>query len=51
MIGSLEIGKQADLAVYDVADYREIPYFAGINSCSATFKRGKLVYQAASYPK
>ena len=47
-VGSLEIGKQADLAVYDVADYREIPYFAGVNSCLATFKRGKLVYQTAS---
>ena len=43
-LGSIEPGKQADLAVYDVADYREIPYFAAVNFCVATFKRGKLVY-------
>src|SRR5207302_3669530 len=30
-LGSLEPGKQADLAVYDVSDYREIPYFAAVN--------------------
>ena len=47
-IGSIEIGKQADLAVYDVADYREIPYFAAINLCSATFKHGRFVDQSAS---
>ncbi len=43
-IGSIEPGKQADLAVYDVSDYREIPYFAAVNFCSATFKRGQLVW-------
>ena len=43
-IGSIEAGKQADLAVYDVSDYREIPYFAAVNFCSATFKRGQLVW-------
>jgi imidazolonepropionase len=43
-IGSLERGKQADLAVYDLSDYREIPYFAAVNFCTATFKRGKLVW-------
>lgn len=43
-IGSIAVGKQADLAVYDVADYREIPYFAGMNLCCATFKRGEYVY-------
>src|SRR5258708_9774362 len=26
-IGSLEVGKQADLAVFDCDDYREIPYY------------------------
>ena len=28
-IGSLEAGKQADLAVFEVEDYREIPYYFG----------------------
>lgn len=43
-MGSIEQGKQADIAVYDVSDYREIPYFAAVNFCSATFKRGELVW-------
>jgi imidazolonepropionase len=42
--GSIEPGKQADLAVYDISDYREIPYFAAVNFCVATFKRGELVW-------
>jgi len=42
--GSIEAGKQADIAVYDVADYREIPYFAAVNFCSTTFKRGEMVW-------
>lgn len=46
-MGSIEKGKQADLAVYDVTDYREIPYFAAVNFCSATFKRGQLVWSRA----
>lgn len=43
-MGSIEPGKQADLAVYDLADYREIPYFTAVNFCVATFKRGELVW-------
>jgi imidazolonepropionase len=43
-IGSLEPGKQADFAVFDVADYREIPYFAAMNFCVATFKRGERMW-------
>jgi imidazolonepropionase len=45
-IGSLEPGKQADIAVYDVKDYREIPYYAAVNFCTAAFKRGELVYES-----
>jgi imidazolonepropionase len=44
-VGSIEPGKQADLAVFDLADYREIPYFVAMNFCAATFKRGELVYR------
>jgi imidazolonepropionase len=42
-VGSLEVGKQADLAVFDVADYREIPYYFGMNTCWTTMKRGKVI--------
>src|SRR5262245_21001381 len=44
-IGSIEVGKQADLAVYNLPDYREIPYFAAINFCVGTFKRGQLAWK------
>jgi imidazolonepropionase len=43
-IGSIEVGKQADLAVFEVADYREIPYYFGVNTCSMTMKRGEIVW-------
>jgi imidazolonepropionase len=46
-IGSLETGKQADIAVFDVEDYREIPYYFGVNKCWMTLKKGRPVFQSA----
>lgn len=46
-IGSLEPGKQADLAVMDVDDYRKIPYYFAWNHCVLTVKRGRIVYARA----
>jgi imidazolonepropionase len=43
-IGSLEPGKLADLAVMNVDDYREIPYYFAWNHCVMTVKRGKIIY-------
>jgi len=40
--GSIEAGKDADLAVFDVADYREIPYWFGTNRCSMTILNGAI---------
>jgi imidazolonepropionase len=42
-LGSLEPGKQADLIVMDVGDYREIPYYFGVNHCRMTVKAGAVV--------
>lgn len=42
-LGSLEEGKQADIVLMDVADYRELPYFFGINHCAVTIKKGNVV--------
>ena len=42
-LGSLESGKQADLIVMDVSDYREIPYYCGVNHCRMTVKAGAIV--------
>ncbi len=38
--GSIEAGKDADLAVFDAWDYREIPYWFGANHCSMTVLNG-----------
>ncbi len=38
--GSVEAGKDADLAVFDVSDYREIPYWFGANRCVLTIMNG-----------
>ena len=38
--GSIEPGKDADLAVFDVKDYREIPYWYGVNRCAMTILNG-----------
>jgi imidazolonepropionase len=39
--GSVEPGKDADLAVFNVSDYREIPYWFGVNRCVLTMMNGK----------
>jgi len=38
--GSIEPGKDADLAMFDVKDYREIPYWFGANHCAMTVLNG-----------
>jgi imidazolonepropionase len=40
--GSIEPGKDADLVVFDVPDYREIPYWFGVNRCEMTVLNGAI---------
>jgi imidazolonepropionase len=40
--GSIEPGKDADFAIFDVNDYREIPYWFGANYCSMTVLNGMI---------
>ncbi|MFZ1930206.1 MAG: imidazolonepropionase, partial [Candidatus Sulfotelmatobacter sp.] len=40
--GSIKPGKDADLAVFAVKDYREIPYWFGANRCEMTIMNGVL---------
>jgi len=44
-VGSLECGKQADLIMLEVADYRELARHFGHNLVSMTMKRGTVIYQ------
>jgi imidazolonepropionase len=46
--GSIEPGKDADLAVFDVEDYREIPYWFASNRCALTVLNGVLVASGGS---
>jgi imidazolonepropionase len=43
-LGTLEVGKQADVVIMDIEDYREIPYFFGLNHCSTVVKKGRVVF-------
>jgi imidazolonepropionase len=38
--GSIEPGKDADLAVFDVKDYREIAYWVAARKCVCTVLNG-----------
>ncbi len=42
-VGSIEVGKQADICVFDTDDVAYIPYHFGINHIYAVFKQGKEV--------
>jgi imidazolonepropionase len=41
--GSIEAGKDADLAIFDVRDYREIPYWIGAGLCHAAIANGSFI--------
>ncbi len=42
-IGSIEVGKQADLLILKEGDYRHIAYFFGSNPVETVIKRGQIV--------
>ncbi len=41
MVGSLEVGKQADIVILDVPDYRHLGYRFGTNLVYTVIKRGR----------
>jgi imidazolonepropionase len=47
-IGSLEPGKNADFVIHDCGDYREIAYFAGIESADSVYIRGRLAFSRST---
>jgi imidazolonepropionase len=44
-IGSLEVGKQADIAIFDIPNYRYLPYHFGVDHVETVIKKGKVVYR------
>ena len=43
LVGSIEAGKQADLVILDVAKYKQMQYFYGMNHVHSVIKKGELV--------
>ena len=44
-VGSLELGKSADLLMLNIADYRDLADTFGTNVVHMTMKRGEVIYQ------
>jgi len=44
-IGSLEVGKQADITIFDIPNYRYLPYHFGVDHVDIVIKKGRLVYR------
>jgi imidazolonepropionase len=44
-VGSLDIGKQADVLVLDIPNYRYLPYHFGVDHVEIVIKKGKIVYR------
>ncbi|TAN39125.1 MAG: imidazolonepropionase, partial [Candidatus Methanoperedens sp.] len=42
-IGSLEVGKRADVIILDVPNHKYIPYHFGVNLVQTVIKKGKIV--------
>ena len=49
--GSIEPGKDADLAVFDVRDYREIAYWVSSNRCAFSVLHGTMADTRPRHPK
>ncbi|MCX7785367.1 MAG: imidazolonepropionase [candidate division WOR-3 bacterium] len=45
-IGSIEVGKEADIIILDVPDYKHIPYQFGKNLIKIVMKRGVVIYKS-----
>ncbi len=44
-VGSLEVGKQADVVILDAPSYRHIPYRMGVGVVASVIKRGRLLVE------
>ncbi len=40
-VGSIEVGKQADLIILNIEHYKQLPYFFGVNHVKTVIKKGK----------
>jgi imidazolonepropionase len=50
-VGSIEIGKNGDLIILGVPDYREIPQHFGVNLVEMTIRKGRVLYKMPAIPE
>lgn len=43
-IGSIEVGKKADLVIHEFPSYKFLPYHIGVSTVERVFKEGHLIY-------
>jgi imidazolonepropionase len=44
-VGSIEVGKKADVILLDIPDYKYLPYHYGINHVKMVIRHGQIVHQ------
>ena len=48
-LGSLEPGRQADLVIWDMDNYKVLPYHFGVNLVDTVIKSGRVVYRQGRF--
>jgi imidazolonepropionase len=48
-VGSIEIGKQADLLIFDMPSYEHLIYHFGVNQLESVIKKGEMIMMYSSY--
>ncbi len=48
-IGSLEVGKKADVIILDIPNYKYLPYHFGVDHVEIVIKEGKIVYKRQNF--
>lgn len=49
-IGSVEVGKSADMIILDYDNYRMLPYYVGMNCVNTVIRKGEIVVKNSNYP-
>lgn len=48
-IGSLDIGKQGDIVILDIPNYKYLPYHFGVDHVEIVIKKGKVVFKESKF--
>jgi imidazolonepropionase len=47
-IGSLDVGKQADIVIHGCPSYHFLPYHIGVSDVEVVIKKGQIVYEKSA---